>query len=271
MLYWLSGFSDTISGLNIFRYITSRAGGAAIIAIVLVPLLALMIGAALRVGQNGESRRAGFMILSALIPATLLLANPWNPYVWIAAGVTLSFGLIGYLAAGGQSVANGGAKITFCVVVSLAACFALSHFDRSPAANPLGWLAVPAGTLVIVAAGNIVSLADRVHGSAAVPVVIATLGFALIAYVAGNSFFANYLDIRHVPGTGELAVLCGAAIGATLGFLWLNAPAGSTSLGNTASLALGGLLGTVAVATKHEVILALICCLFVFKPAPVES
>jgi phospho-N-acetylmuramoyl-pentapeptide-transferase len=151
------------------------------------------------------------------------------------------------------------------------------HLGRPPTATSLGfpfgkmvdlgWFYVPVGALMIVAAGNIVNLADRLYGTVIGPVLIAALSLALIAWLAGNSFLAEYLDTRYVPGAGELAVLCGAAIGAGLGFLWLNAPPASTFAGHTASLALGGMLGTVAVATKHEAVLVVICALLVLTGA----
>lgn len=275
MLYWLSAFSDAVSGLDIFRYISFRTAGAMITA----PALAFLLGPTII--ARDESRRAGLIVLSALLLATLLWANLANPHVWIAMGVTLCFGSIGivaeYLEAKRQPTFFDQAWIVIAASVALAACLALVNLGRPPTATSLslpfgkmidlGWFYVPAGALVIVAAANIVNLADRLHAVVIGPVLIAALSFALIAYLAGNSVLAEYFDIRHVQGTGELAVLCGAAMGAGLGFLWLNAPRASTFAGQTASLALGGMLGTVAVATKHEVLLALICCLFVLTGA----
>jgi phospho-N-acetylmuramoyl-pentapeptide-transferase len=119
--------------------------------------------------------------------------------------------------------------------------------------------------VVIVAAGNAVNLTDGLDGLAIVPVMIATATFGFIAYLAGNAIFANYLQIHFVPGTGELAVICGALIGAGLGFLWFNAPPAQIFMGDTGSLALGGLLGTIAVATKHEIVLAIVGGIFVME------
>ena len=121
----------------------------------------------------------------------------------------------------------------------------------------LGWFFLLFGAFVIVGAGNAVNLTDGLDGLAIVPVMIAAATFGLIAYLVGNAVFADYLQIHFVPGTGELAVLCGALIGAGLGFLWFNAPPASIFMGDTGSLALGGLLGTIAVATKHEIVLAI--------------
>jgi len=125
------------------------------------------------------------------------------------------------------------------------------------------------GAFVIVAAGNAVNLTDGLDGLAIVPVMIAAATFGFIAYLAGNAIFANYLQIHFTPGTGELAVVCGALIGAGLGFLWFNAPPAQIFMGDTGSLALGGLLGTVAVATKHEIVLAIVGGLFVLEAVSV--
>src|SRR5690606_14036045 len=133
----------------------------------------------------------------------------------------------------------------------------------------LGWLFPLFGAFVIVGAGNAVNLTDGLDGLAIVPVMVASLSFAFIAYLAGNAVFADYLQIHFTPGTGELAVMCGAILGAGLGFLWFNAPPAQIFMGDTGSLALGGLLGSVAVATKHEIVLAIVGGLFVLEAASV--
>jgi phospho-N-acetylmuramoyl-pentapeptide-transferase len=133
----------------------------------------------------------------------------------------------------------------------------------------LGWFFVVLGAFVIVGAGNAVNLTDGLDGLAIVPVMIAAATFSLIAYLAGNVVFSDYLQIRHIAGAGELAIVCGAVIGAGLGFLWFNAPPASIFMGDTGSLALGGLLGTIAVATKHEIALAIIGGLFVLEAVSV--
>jgi phospho-N-acetylmuramoyl-pentapeptide-transferase len=287
MLYWLSAYADTISSLAPFRYITFRTSGAMITALAFVFLLGPAIIAVVCCKQRQAVHPAGPIILSALLVATLLWANLTNRYVWIVLAVTLAFGAIGfygdYLGAGAtkQSAMSDKGRIAVAASIALAACIALVHLGHSSVATSLGfpfgrpfdlgWFYVPFGALVIVAAGNIVNLAGRLYGSLIGPLLAAVLIFLVIAWLAGNAVFSQYLDIRHVPGTGELAVLCGAAIGAGLGFLWLNARPASTLAGETASLALGGMLGTVAVATKHEVVLVLICCLFVLAGARPKS
>ena len=133
----------------------------------------------------------------------------------------------------------------------------------------LGWFFVPFGAFIIVGAGNAVNLTDGLDGLAIVPVMIAAATFGFIAYFVGNALFAEYLQIHFVQGTGELAVICGALVGAGLGFLWFNAPPAQIFMGDTGSLALGGALGAIAVATKHEMVLAIVGGLFVLEAVSV--
>jgi phospho-N-acetylmuramoyl-pentapeptide-transferase len=166
-------------------------------------------------------------------------------------------------------------------VIALAACYALVRLGRDAQSTSLavpffkdliinfGWFFVIFGAFVIVGAGNAVNLTDGLDGLAIVPVMIASASFGLIAYLAGNVVFSDYLQINYVAGTGELAVLCGALLGAGLGFLWFNAPPASIFMGDTGSLALGGMLGSIAVAVKHEIVLAVIGGLFVLEAVSV--
>src|SRR5581483_4257767 len=302
MFYWLADFSGHLSFLNVFRYITFRTGGAIVTALVFVFLFGGPIIDTLRLRQGkGQPIRAdgpqshlitkkgtptmgGLMILSGLLVSTLLWANPANPYVWIVLGVTLSFGLIGfyddYLKITQQKADTGFTGKTRLIaeaVIAIVAVTALSRLSSGPIATSLvfpffkelvvnlGWGFFMFGAFVIVGAGNAVNLTDGLDGLAIVPVMIAAASFSLIAYLAGNAVFAEYLQIRYVPGTGELAVLCGALIGAGLGFLWFNAPPASIFMGYTGSLSLGGMLGATAVAIKHEIVLAIIGGLFVLE------
>ena len=305
MLYWLIEFADKISFLNIFRYITFRTGGATMTALVfvfvagspIIDLLRLKQGRGQPIRDDGpQSHRTakigtptmgGLMILSGVTLSTVLWANPSNPYVWIVLGVTLAFGVIGfyddYLKVTKQSHAgvSGKARIVAECVVAAAACFAISQLGRPAFATSLvfpffkdlvinlSFFFLIFGAFIIVGAGNAVNLTDGLDGLAIVPVMIASLSFGLIAYLAGNAVFADYLNIHYVAGTGELAVLCGAVIGAGLGFLWFNAPPASIFMGDTGSLALGGMIGTIAVATKHEIVLAVVGGLFVLEAVSV--
>ena len=162
-------------------------------------------------------------------------------------------------------------------MIALIACTCIVWFGRDATVTAvsipfikefllnIGWFYVMFGMFIIVGAGNAVNLTDGLDGLAIVPVMIAAASFGMIAYLVGNAVFAEYLQIRYVPGTGELAVLCGAVLGAGLGFLWFNAPPASIFMGDTGSLALGGMLGAIAVATKHEIVLAVIGGLFVVE------
>jgi phospho-N-acetylmuramoyl-pentapeptide-transferase len=229
----------------------------------------------------------GLMILSGLLVSTLLWANPMSPYVWIVLGVTLSFGLIGfyddYLKVTRQTHNgfSGRTRLLVEAAIAIVACTLLANLGKGPIATSLvfpffkelvinlGWGFVVLGAFVIVGAGNAVNLTDGLDGLAIVPVMIAAASFGMISYLAGNAVFAEYLQIHYVAGTGELAVLCGAVIGAGLGFLWFNAPPASIFMGDTGSLSLGGLLGAVAVAIKHEIVLAIVGGLFVLEAVSV--
>jgi len=306
MFYWLFvELSGRISVLNVFRYITFRTGGAIITALLFVFLFGPTIINLLRVHQGkgqpirvdgpqshlvnkiGTPTMGGLMILSGLVVSTLLWANLRNPYVWIVLGVTLGFGLVGfyddYLKVTKQSHNGFSGRTRFLIetAIAVSACFALAHLGRPPFATSLvfpffkelvvdlGWAFLALGAFVIVGSGNAVNLTDGLDGLAIVPVMIASASFGLIAYLAGNANFSEYLQIHFVAGTGELPVLCGAMLGAGLGFLWFNAPPASIFMGDTGSLALGGMLGAIAVATKHEIVLAVIGGLFVLEAVSV--
>jgi phospho-N-acetylmuramoyl-pentapeptide-transferase len=305
LLYWLSQFSDAFGPLNVFRYITFRAGGAVVTALLFVFLFGPRIIALLRVRQGkgqpirkdgppshivakaGTPTMGGLMILSGLVVSTLLWANLSNPFVWVVLGVTLAFGAIGlyddYLKVTKQTHRGlpGRVRLAIEAVIAGAAVIVIMQLNGSPIGSALaipfvkdfllnlGWLFVVFGAFVIVGAGNAVNLTDGLDGLAIVPVMIAAVSFAVIAYLVGNAVFAGYLQIHHVPRAGELAVICGAVIGAGLGFLWFNAPPASIFMGDTGSLSLGALLGAVAVAIKHEIVLAIVGGLFVLEAVSV--
>jgi phospho-N-acetylmuramoyl-pentapeptide-transferase len=305
MFYWLVELSDKLSVLNVFRYITFRTGGAVITALIFVFLFGPAIIGRLRLLQGkgqpirsdgpqshliakaGTPTMGGLMILSGMLVSTLLWANPANPYVWIVLGVTLGFGLVGfyddYLKIKKQTNAGfGGRKrLGIEIVIAGLACIALVQLGHLPFSTSLvfpffkelvlnlSWAFVLFATFIIVGAGNAVNLTDGLDGLAIVPVMIAAASFGMIAYLSGNAVFADYLQIHYVAGTGELAVVCGAVVGAGLGFLWFNAPPASIFMGDTGSLALGGMIGAVAVATKHEIVLAVIGGLFVLEAVSV--
>jgi phospho-N-acetylmuramoyl-pentapeptide-transferase len=225
----------------------------------------------------------GLMILAGVLISTLLWANLENHYVWVVLFVTVGFGAIGfyddYLKVTKQSHKgfSGRSRLAIEALIAALACIAISYMATPGLANKLalpfskdlifnlGWFYIVFAGFVIVGAGNAVNITDGLDGLAIVPVMIAAGTFGFIAYLAGNAVFSNYLQIHFVPGTGELAVICGALIGAGLGFLWFNAPPAQIFMGDTGSLALGGLLGTIAVAAKHEFVLAIVGGLFVLE------
>ena len=257
--------------------------------------------------KKGTPTMGGLMILAGMVVSTLLWANPKSAYVWIVLMVTLGFGAIGfyddYLKVTKQSHKgfSGRARLAGeAGIAVLAAYFMMCASASGPvnsigdffhafvapfaAASPatklaapfihgwivdLAWLFLPFAAFVVVGAGNAVNLTDGLDGLAIVPVMIAAATFGIIAYLAGNAIFANYLGINFVPGTGELTVMCGAVIGAGLGFLWFNAPPAQIFMGDTGSLALGGMLGAIAVAIKHEIVLAVVGGLFVMEAVSV--
>ena len=301
MLYYLGQeYSSDVSVLNIFRYITFRTGAALVTSAIIVFLFGPRIIAGLKIRQGkGQPIRAdgpethfakagtptmgGLMILFGLISSSLLWANLSSIYVWVILLVTMGFGLIGFyddylkVSAASHKGFSGKARLTLEFIIAMIACFAIMNAGKEPFSSSLtfpffkdlllnlGWFFVPFGAFVIVAAGNAVNLTDGLDGLAIVPVMIAAASFGVIAYLSGNAIFAGYLQIHFVQGTGEIAVLCGALIGASLGFLWFNAPPAAIFMGDTGSLALGGMIGAIAVATKHEIVLVIIGGLFVME------
>ena len=301
MLYYLGQeLSSDFSVLNIFRYITFRTGAALVTSAMIVFLFGPRIITGLKIRQGkGQPIRAdgpethfakagtptmgGLMILSGLIVSSLLWANLSSIYVWVILLVTMGFGLIGfyddYLKVTKQSDKgfSGRVRLLLEFIIAGIACYAIMNAGKEPFSSSLtfpffkdlllnlGWFFVPFGAFVIVAAGNAVNLTDGLDGLAIVPVMIAAASFGMIAYLSGNAIFAGYLQIHFVQGTGEIAVLCGALIGAGLGFLWFNAPPAAIFMGDTGSLALGGMIGAIAVATKHEIVLVIIGGLFVME------
>lgn len=242
------GFGAVRTVLNVFRYITFRTGGAIVTGALFVFLFGPWIIDHLRIRQGkgqpirtdgpqshlakkGTPTMGGLMILSGLTVGTVLWANPLNPYVWIVLAVTLGFGFVGfyddYLKVTKQTTSGFGGKLRLLIeaIIALVACYALVRLNRDPSSTALaipffkdvvlhfGWFFVIFGAFVIVGAGNAVNLTDGLDGLAIVPVMIATASFAMIAYLAGNAVFADYLQIKYVAGTGELAVLCGALLG----------------------------------------------------------
>jgi phospho-N-acetylmuramoyl-pentapeptide-transferase len=311
MLYLLGELNDKIPGLNVFRYITFRTGGAIMTALFVVlvfgPWLIDLLrarqgkgqpirqleGASHHLGKRGTPTMGGLMILLGLGVATILWANLANRYVWVVLAVTLSYGLLGFyddfikVTKRTTDGVSGRFRLVFEFVVAAAATYAIMHIGHpsfsSTLVTPtsvtipffksvsfeLGIFFVLFGMLVIAGAGNAVNFTDGLDGLAIVPVMIAASTFGLIAYLSGHKVFADYLNILYVAGSSELAVVCGALLGAGLGFLWFNAPPAMIFMGDTGSLALGGALGAIAVAIKQEIVLGIVGGLFVLETVSV--
>ncbi|KEG19225.1 phospho-N-acetylmuramoyl-pentapeptide-transferase [Bartonella bacilliformis] len=296
MMLFFSLLYDWLPGVNVFRYITFRTVAAMLTSGLIVFLFGPSIISSLRVRQGkGQPIRAdgpqthfkkagtptmgGLMILSGVVISTLLWGNLFNIYLWVSLFVMLFFGAIGfyddYLKVTKQTDKgfSGKARLSLEFLVASIASFIILQVSSPGLALPfvkeyfinLGWFFIPFSACVVVGLGNAVNLTDGLDGLAIVPVMVASLSFALIAYLSGNINFADYLQIHYVSGVGELAVLLGAVVGAGLGFLWFNAPPAAIFMGDTGSLALGGLLGVVSVATKHEIVLIFIGGLFVLE------
>jgi phospho-N-acetylmuramoyl-pentapeptide-transferase len=306
MLYHqLYPLTEDISFFNLFRYITFRTAAAVVTALLVSFLFGPWLIDWLRVKQGkgqpirtdgpqshlvtkkGTPTMGGVLILLGVTVATLLWADLTNRYVWIVLFVTIGFGLIGFaddfLKVTRYNVRGvpGKLKLLLEAVIAAIAVVAFQMVTKSPLGSALtvpffkdvlidlGVFFVFLGVFVIVGASNAVNLTDGLDGLAIVPVMIAAASFSLIAYLVGNIVFANYLQLHFVAGTGELAIFCGAMVGAGLGFLWFNAPPAMVFMGDTGSLSIGGALGAVSVMTKHEIVLAIIGGLFVLETVSV--
>ena len=296
MLYWIAEQLGFPGVLNLFRYLSFRTGAAVATAL----LLGLIIGPRfigwLRVRQGkgqpirsdgpqshlakrGTPTMGGLMILTSLMISLFLWMNLANPLVWACMFVTFGFGAIGFLddydkvRKASTAGVSGRVRLLGEFVIAGIASWVIIAQTGTQLYVPflawihpdLGWFYIPFAAFTIVAFGNAVNLTDGLDGLATMPVVIASMAFMLIAYVAGNKVFATYLGIPHVPGAGDLAIFCGAIVGAGLAFLWFNAPPAAVFMGDTGSLALGGALGAIAVSSQHELVLGIIGGLFVVE------
>ena len=301
MLYFLSELSDGGDFFNLFRYITFRSGGAFMTALIFGfmfgrPLINLLKrkqkkGQPIRedgpeshiLAKAGTPTMGGLLILSAVLFSTLLWGRLDNGYVWLVMFVTAGFGMIGfaddYAKVSKNNVAGVSGKLRLAIGFGIAAAAALWTMNMQAddlsgyLAFPifkntlldLGYLFVPFAMCVIVGSANAVNITDGLDGLAIMPVMIAAGSLGIIAYVVGRTDFTEYLDVHYVQGTGEITIFVAALIGGGLGFLWYNAPPAAVFMGDTGSLALGGALGAIAIATKHEIVLAIIGGLFVVE------
>lgn len=306
MLYDLARpYASHIVLFNLFHYLTFRSGAACLTSLVASFVIGPRVIAWLRtlqpggqpiralgperhlVEKKGTPTMGGVMILSTLAISTLLWADLSSGYVWTALLVTGAFGLVGFaddflkLTKRNTKGVSGRVRLACEFAAGLVAGAWLMHLSPDALRGqlafplvkdlllPLGLLGPVFSMLVIAGAANAVNFTDGLDGLAIVPTIIAAMVFALIAYLVGNKVFADYLQLHGVPGTGELGVFCAALVGSGLGFLWFNAPPAQVFMGDTGSLSLGAALGTVAVATKHEIVLAIVGGLFVVETVSV--
>jgi phospho-N-acetylmuramoyl-pentapeptide-transferase len=296
MLYLIAEQLGFPGVLNLIRYISFRAGAASATALLIGLLLGPTFISWLRVRQGkgqpirsdgpqshlakrGTPTMGGLLILTCVSISVLLWMDLANRYVWACLLVTAGFGLIGWLddydkvRKAHHAGLSGKTRLTLEFVIAGFATWLMVSSSGTALHLPfvketvvdLGWFYVLFGAFVIVAFGNAVNLTDGLDGLATMPVIIASLAFVLFAYLVGNAKFAAYLGIPHVPGAGDLTVLLLAIIGAGLAFLWFNAPPAAVFMGDTGSLALGGALGAVAVATHHEFALVIVGGIFVVE------
>ena len=285
------------SFLNVFRYLSFRIIYGAVTAFLLVFVLAPPLIRKLqeiKLGQNirddGPSRHqtksgtptmGGLLILFAVVMSTILWADVTNRYVWLALLATAGFGLVGFsddyikfigkrskgLTATQKFIAQGAVALAIGIFFYFLPGYSTElsvPFFKSFTPN-LGWLYIPFAVLVIVGAANAVNLTDGLDGLAVGPIMIASLAYTIVVYVVGNRITAEYLLIPHIDGAGELAVFTAAMFGSSLGFLWFNTYPASVFMGDVGSLPLGAALGTVAVISKHELLLLLVGGVFVIE------
>jgi phospho-N-acetylmuramoyl-pentapeptide-transferase len=297
MLYHLLyPLADTIGAFNVFRYITFRTAAAPLTALFLSFLLGpplirslgrLRVGQPIReIGPNHQDKEGtptmgGLLILVSLIVSVLLWADLESRAVWIVLGLTTGYGLLGFIDDYRKVQRRDSAGIRarsklfwqFLLAFGVALLiYTDPNFDRELAVpffknfTPhLGWIYVPLAALVIVAASNAVNLTDGLDGLAIGPVMIAAGTFLILAYAAGHSVIADYLAIKYVPGSGQLAIFCGALVGGGLGFLWFNTYPAQLFMGDVGSLALGGALGAIAIVIRQEILLAVVGGIFVVE------
>ncbi len=292
---------DQYHFLNIFKYITSRTGLALLTALLMAFVFAPSVirwlkdhqgkGQPIRkegpeshlLTKKGTPTMGGLIILAGTIVSALLWCNLYNPYIWIVLFVTFSLGAVGAvddwmkIKQQKSDAMSAKTKASLQVLIALMAMIAVQYvmpetyhqhlalpFFKNVLID-LGFFYIPFGLVVIVGASNAVNLTDGLDGLAIGTIIIVSLCFMIIAYLVGNHVFANYLQLHFIPQSGELSIICGALVGASLGFLWHNAPPARIFMGDTGSLSIGGALATISVITKHEIVLSIIGGLFVVE------
>jgi phospho-N-acetylmuramoyl-pentapeptide-transferase len=301
LIYLAEAYTNYFSFLNLFTYITFRTGGAILTALFFSLIFGNNIinflsslqptGQPIRsdgperhiIEKSGTPSMGGVLILASILVSMLIWSNLSNIFVWITLFSSFSFGLIGLIDDYKKiySQNSKGLKISIRILLQILTSFLIVYLIytflpdeyNTKLSFPffknffldLGIFFIPFGIFLIIGSANAVNLTDGLDGLAIVPVLIVALSFSFIAYVSGNTIFSDYLQIQFISGSGELSVMCGALVGAALGFLWFNAPPAKVFMGDTGSLSMGGTLGALSLITKHEIVLAIIGGLFVLE------
>ena len=302
MLIFLSEtYTQYFSFLNLFNYLTFRTGGAILTSLFFSLIFGEMIIKYLSskqpIGQpirkDGPERHifekagtptmGGVLILLSIFFSVIIWANLSSAFIWITLFSCFAFGTIGFLDDYKKinSKKNNGMtaliKLILQILVGLIVIYLIYNFLPTSINSKinfpflknliidLGFFFFPFGVFLLIGSANAVNLTDGLDGLAIVPVMIVALSFGIISYLVGNIFFSEYLIIEYIPGSGELCIFCGSLVGSALGFLWFNAPPAKVFMGDTGSLSMGGTLGTIALITKHEIVLAIIGGLFVLE------
>lgn len=301
MLYnLLYPLAEQFAFLNLFKYLTFRTGGAIMTSMLVTfaigPAVIRWLKSRQGAGQpirsdgpethlkkKGTPTMGGVMILFSVTISTLLWVDIVNPFTWIVLGVFLGFGAIGFaddyakLTKSSHNGISGRVRLALEILIGVVAVLAVMVLMPAPMGTSLAfpffkgllidlsWFFIPFGIFVIIGTANAVNLTDGLDGLATGALMISFMCFMLIAYLAGHKAFSEYLQIHYVEGAGELAVFCGAIVGAGLGFLWFNAPPAAVFMGDTGSLSMGGALGMISVISKHEIVLAIVGGLFVLE------
>ena len=305
ILYFLNNFFSDLPSLTIFHYLTVRSV-CAILTSLLICLIAgprfikfmekkQKKGQPIRIDgppshlitKKGTPTMGGILILLSLVVSTLIWSDLENNFIWIVLYTTLSFGILGFIDDMKKILSSSSdgvlwkIKLIFQILISLSVIYLIINnvpefknhsislpFLKSPW-EVYSWVFVLFSLCVLVGTSNAVNLTDGLDGLAIIPIMITASSMGLIAYLAGNYIFSNYLYIQFIPGVGELTVICAALFGSGLGFLWFNVPPAMIFMGDTGSLSLGALIASVAIAVKHEIVLFIIGGIFVLEAASV--
>ena len=305
ILYLLENFFSSYDSLNIFNYLTVRSAFAVLTSLFIClsfgPKFILYMEKKQKKGQPirkdgpplhlltkvGTPTMGGLLIIFSLISSSLIWSDLSNEFIWIVLYSTLGFGTLGfvddYIKIKKSSSEGINWKIKFIVQILLSLSIVILILKNFPDGNNYSifipffktpffvpvWFFILFSLCVLVGTTNAVNLTDGLDGLAIIPVMITASSMGIIAYLVGNYVFSNYLYIQFIPNVGEIVIICAALFGSGLGFLWFNAPPAMIFMGDTGSLSLGGLIASIAISVKHEIVLFIIGGLFVLEASSV--